>query len=125
MSNVYREFKAKKMLMACVILLLAISTAVLLLARHFAVFKLCHRHRGDILVTAVWEDKGPTPLGEKGYTPQGMTWANGKIIFANTWKDTRSRIDEIEPENMKILRTFDMVDGACHASGLAWDGKYL
>lgn len=73
----------------------------------------------------MWEDKGPTPLGEKGFTPQGMTWVKGNIIFANTWKDERSRVYEIEPETMKIRRYFDMPEGAVHTSGLAWDGKNL
>ncbi|MBZ0266246.1 hypothetical protein K8I28_16430 [bacterium] len=72
-----------------------------------------------------WEDKGPTPLGEKKYTPQGITWINGKIIFANTWKNTRSRVYEFHPATMKILRTFDMPEGAVHTSGLAFDGTYL
>lgn len=75
--------------------------------------------------TAVWEDRGPTPLGDQGYTPQGMTWANGKILFANSWKNTRSRVYEIDPATMKVLRTFDMPEGAVHTSGLAWDGGRL
>lgn len=75
--------------------------------------------------TITWEDTGPTPLGEKKFTPQGMTWVNGKIIFSNTWKDTRSRVYEIDPETMAPLRHFDMPAEAVHTSGLAWDGTYL
>ncbi len=75
--------------------------------------------------SVVWQDKGPTPLGEKGYTPQGMTWVDGNIIFANTWKDQRSRVYEIDPENMQTERYFDMPEGATHTSGMAWDGEFL
>ena len=72
-----------------------------------------------------WKDKGPTPLGNKGYTPQGITWVDNKIIFANTWKNKRSRVYEIDPQTMTILRHFDMPPEAVHTSGLAWDGQYL
>ncbi len=72
-----------------------------------------------------WIDKGPTPLGEKKYTPQGLTSVNGRLIFANTWKSTKSRVYEFDVEEMTILRFFDMPDGANHTSGLAWDGKFL
>ncbi len=72
-----------------------------------------------------WKNMGPTPLGENKFTPQGMTWVDGKIIFANTWKNTKSRVYEIDPESMKILRTFDMPEGAVHTSGLAWDDECL
>ena len=91
----------------------------------FGVDCLLRRQKGACLGNAVWEDKGPTPLGEKGYTPQGITWVRGKLIFANTWKNTKSRVYEIEPKGMKIERTFDMPAGAVHTSGLAWDGEHL
>ena len=77
---------------------------------------------GDPLV---WEERGPTPLGEKGYTPQGMTWVDGRILFANSWKNRKSRVYEIVPETMAIRRYFDMPEEAVHTSGLAWDGEYL
>lgn len=80
-----------------------------------------HHERGVI----AWQDKGPTPLGHKGYTPQGMTWVGKHLVFANTWKNKRSRVYEIDPESMEELRHFDMPRGAVHTSGLAWDGKYL
>ena len=72
-----------------------------------------------------WEDLGATPLGEKGFTPQGMTWAEGRILFANTWKDERSRVYEFDPDGLKPLRWFDMPAEAVHTSGLTWDGKRL
>ena len=93
--------------------------------RRFGLGCLLRRQHGDRIGTAVWHDKGPTPLGEKGYTPQGLTWVRGKLIFANTWKNTRSRVYEIEPADMTIPRWFDMPAGAVHTSGLAWDGERL
>lgn len=72
-----------------------------------------------------WVDMGPTPLGEKGYTPQGLTWADGRLIFANSWRNTRSRVYEFDPAAMTLLRWFDMPDGAVHTSGLAWTGQHL
>lgn len=72
-----------------------------------------------------WTDQGPTPLGDKKFTPQGLTWVNGKLIFANTWKDARSRVYEFEPASMQVQRTFDMPAEAVHTSGLAWDGERL
>ena len=83
------------------------------------------RQKGDRAGQASWEDKGPTPLGEKRYTPQGLAWAQGKIIFANTWKNTRSRVYQIDPRDMQILASFDMPPEAVHTSGLAWDGRRL
>jgi hypothetical protein len=85
------------------------------LRRNHAVF------RADI----AWEDRGPTPLGEKRYTPQGLTWADGRLIFANCWRDKRSRVYEFDPARMHCLRFFDMPPEAVHTSGLAWDGRRL
>lgn len=59
------------------------------------------------------------------YAPQGLTWANGRLILANTWHDAKSRIYEIDPDSMKVLRWFDMPAEACHTSGLAWDNAHL
>jgi glutamine cyclotransferase len=73
----------------------------------------------------VWEDRGPTPLGDMRYTPQGLTWAEGRLIFANCWRDTRSRVYEIDPATMQVQRHFDMPPEAVHTSGLAWDGQWL
>jgi len=89
----------------------------------FGFHNLFMKNRGSSVGRVIWEDKGPTPLGEKGYTPQGMTWVNGVMIFANTWKNKRSRVYEIDPKTMKIMRHFDMPNEAVHTSGLAWDGR--
>ena len=83
------------------------------------------RQRTPARVSPQWTDLGPTPMGEKGFTPQGMTWVGKRLIFANTWKNERSRIYEYDPDGMRILRHFDMPAGAVHTSGLAWDGKHL
>jgi len=83
------------------------------------------RQNADRIGIARWEDKGPTPLGEKGYTPQGLISVSSKLIFANSWDDTNSRVYEIDPETMSIGRTFDMPPEAVHTSGLAWDGAFL
>lgn len=81
-----------------------------------------HSHfRSDI----DWEDRGPTPEGENRYTPQGLTFADGRLIFANSWRNTRSRVYELDPATMQYLRHFDMPPGAVHTSGLAWDGWRL
>jgi glutamine cyclotransferase len=85
------------------------------LSRNKAVFS------GDIQ----WEDRGPTPLGENRYTPQGLTFAEGRLIFANCWRNTRSRVYEFDPHTMECRRHFDMPAEAVHTSGLAWDGKRL
>lgn len=83
------------------------------------------KKKGQLAKNIQWEETGATPLGEKGFTPQGMTWVDGKIIFANSWKNKRSRVYEIEPKTMEIKRHFDMPPEAVHTSGLAWDGKHL
>jgi hypothetical protein len=75
--------------------------------------------------TLAWEDLGPTPLGERGYTPQGMTWVDGRIVFANCWRDTKSRVYRYAPRGMVLEGTFDMPAEAVHTSGLAWDGRHL
>jgi glutamine cyclotransferase len=54
-----------------------------------------------------------------------MTFARGQIIFANTWKNTRSRVYRMKPPRMDILATFDMPPEAVHTSGLAFDGENL
>lgn len=72
-----------------------------------------------------WEDLGPVPLREKRYTPQGMTWVDGRIVFANCWRNTRSRVYRIDPDGMQIEAWFDMPSEAVHTSGLAYDGVDL
>lgn len=86
---------------------------------------LFRRQRGGRRGRARWEDKGPTPLGERGYTPQGLTWAEGRLVFANSWKNTRSRVYQFNPQSMQVLGGFDMPAEAVHTSGLAWDGRRL
>lgn len=80
---------------------------------------LLQRKSDERHIEAVWEDQGPTPMGEHGFTPQGLTFAGGRLIFANTWKDQQSRVYEIDPVSMKIGRFFDMPPEALHTSGLA------
>jgi len=75
--------------------------------------------------TTQWKDLGPTPEGENKYTPQGMTYVDGHVIFANSWKNTKSRVYQIDPETMEIRATFDMPEEAVHTSGLAYDGEHL
>jgi hypothetical protein len=72
-----------------------------------------------------WEDLGPVPLGEKRYTPQGMTWVDGRIVFANCWQNTSSRVYRIDPSDMRVEAWFDMPPAAVHTSGLAYDGADL
>jgi glutamine cyclotransferase len=99
---------------------------IVLFAFHrFGLRNLVRRQSKDLVGQAEWVDMGPTPLGEKGYTPQGMAWVKGKIIFANTWKDSRSRVYEIDPKTMALQRHFDMPEEAVHTSGLTWDGEDL
>ncbi len=60
----------------------------------------------------------PTPLGEKKYTPQGMTWVDSTLLFANTWKNKKSRVYHLETDSLSILSYFDMPKEAVHTSGL-------
>ena len=76
-------------------------------------------------VALQWDDLGPVPLGEKRYTPQGMTWVDGRIVFANCWRNTRSRVYRIDPSGMQVEAWFDMPPEAVHTSGLAYDGADL
>jgi glutamine cyclotransferase len=115
--------------MKVVVLAIAGTSAVAFLyyflAIHLGLASFLARRGGDLAGRATWTDRGPTPLGEEGYTPQGLTWVDGTLIFANTWKDARSRVYEIDPGSMSIRRHFDMPDEAVHTSGLAWDGDHL
>lgn len=72
-----------------------------------------------------WEDLGATPMAERRYSPQGMTYMKGKIIFANSWKNSKSRVYELDPQTMRSSRFFDMPAQAVHTSGLAFDGEHL
>lgn len=110
--------------------LAAFLTAILLLAayvvgRRYGLDSLLRRQARTLVGRVEWEDHGPTPLGERRFTPQGLTWVDGRLLFANSWQDTRSRIYEIDPGSMEVRRTFDMPDEAVHTSGLAWDGTRL
>lgn len=106
-------------------LLLVTVVALYLGIGRLGLHNLLLKKSGALAGQVHWQDMGATPLGEKGYTPQGMTWVDGRIIWANTWKNTRSRVYEIDPDSMEIARHFDMPDGAGHTSGLAWDGEHL
>lgn len=120
--------KAKKMSkpqLVALAVVFAIGVVVIVAVRVYGAHNLFIRQSGERVGEATWEDKGPTPLGEKGYTPQGLTIVDSKLIFANSWDDIKSRVYEIDPETMKIGRTFDMPDEAVHTSGLAWDGSLL
>ena len=108
-----------------ILFLLILFIVMYMLFIHPGIAGLLIKQRGEKLNRLTWENKGPTPLGENGYTPQGMTWVNGKIILANTWKNTKSRVYEIIPETIEICRYFDMPKEAVHTSGLAWDGEFL
>ncbi|NQT12875.1 MAG: hypothetical protein HQ582_09000 [Planctomycetes bacterium] len=72
-----------------------------------------------------WKDLGPTPVVGDHCTPQGMTYAQGHIIFANSWNNTKSRVYQMNPETMEIVATFDMPEEAVHTSGFAFDGQHL
>jgi len=103
----------------------AVAAGVAAVVLHRGNWNLLLRRPPRRVGSLAWEDLGPTPLGEKRYTPQGMTYANGRILLANSWKDTKSRVYEFDPDGMKLLRTFDMPPDAVHTSGLAFDGRYL
>lgn len=72
-----------------------------------------------------WTKLVEVPLADQRYTPQGLAWVDGRLLLANTWKNTRSRVYQYDPESMEILRTFDMPPEAVHTSGLTWDGEHL
>jgi glutamine cyclotransferase len=98
---------------------------VIVLASRMGLFGLLKRQGDPVARSLAWTDLGPTPLGEKGYTPQGLTWVDGKLVFANSWKNTKARVYEIDPARMAPSRSFDMPEEAVHTSGLAWDGTHL
>ncbi len=62
---------------------------------------------------------------ESKYSPQGMVWVGEKLLFSNSWNDTRSRVYHLNPENMEVLDYFDMPPEAVHTSGLGWDGTHI
>jgi len=74
-----------------------------------------------------WETVGDTPDAELEYKPQGLTWDTAlpgtnnpsRLILSNTWNETKSRVYEIDPITMEMLRFFDMPKEATHTSGLA------
>ncbi len=99
--------------------------AALVACCRYGVHNLFILQQEDLAGKATWEDLGPTPGADEGYTPQGIAWVDGRLVFANSWKDTRSRVYEIDPKDMKVLRWFDMPPEAVHTSGLSWDGAGL
>ena len=113
-------------LMSWLLVLSAILVlAVFALGCHFGVWNLIVRQPGAKKGHIEWEALGPTPMNAEKYTPQGLTFADGDLVFANSWKNTKSRIYRIGPESMAITATFDMPDEAVHTSGLAYDAPYL
>ena len=104
--------------------LLAAGLALCLWAWRVHAVDLLHRQRSRVAHTR-WEPIGPTPEGENRYTPQGLTWVDGRLIFANSWQNTRSRVYEIDPAEAAVGRSFDMPPEAVHTSGFAWDGRWL
>ena len=105
-----------------VVVLLGLTTFAVL---RYGLWNLLIRQPASRVVRLEWEDLGPTPLGEERFTPQGMTYVDGRIVFANSWKNTKSRVYEIASDGMQLLRTFDMPPEAVHTSGLAYDGRHL
>jgi hypothetical protein len=104
--------------------LLTVGVAAWLWARRVHAFDLLRR-RLDLQDHTDWTPIGPTPEGENRYTPQGLTWVEGRLIFANSWKNNRSRVYEIDPAEAAVGRWFDMPPEAVHTSGFAWDGHWL
>lgn len=80
-------------------------------------------YQGDAIDIS-WDSYGATPMHQEGYTPQGLTWINDCLIFANSWKNKKSRVYKINPKTMEIEAYFDMPPEAVHTSGLSWDGMY-
>jgi len=105
--------------------LVAVLAVAVVACTVFGVGGLFRIQKGDLAGKVEWEDLGPTPLAGKGYTPQGMAYLDGKIIWANSWKDTNCRVYEIDPATMELLRHFDMPEEAVHTSGFTWDGEHL
>jgi len=110
--------------------ILAVFVVLLLIAGYLLVQSGYHsyfffRQPKTRRATVEWKNLAAVPLAEKKYTPQGMTWVGGRLVFANSWKNTNSRVYEFNPESMICTRYFDMPDGAVHTSGLAWDGDHL
>ena len=106
-------------------ILIALVVLLPLMLRGWELARGIRRQPASMQGSVLWENKGPTPEGAKKFTPQGLTWVDGHLIFANTWKDTRSRVYRINPTKMAIEGHFDMPSDARHTSGLAWDGKHI
>jgi glutamine cyclotransferase len=102
-----------------------LAGAVYIAVARYGMYLYLTRQKSSLRGVVIWEDLGEVPMASSMYTPQGMTWVNGRILFANSWKNTRSRVYEFDPETMTSLRHFDMPEGAVHTSGLAWDGVDL
>ena len=82
--------------LALLVGLLVLIAAYVALGR-YAAANFFSRQPKALRGAAKWRDLGPTPLGNKRYTPQGMCWRAGKLIFANSWKNTKSRVYRIDP----------------------------
>jgi len=118
--------KGRTVFLAAMAIGMALVLAIGLVACcRFGVHNLFIRQPEGRVGQVVWEERGPTTGSENGYTPQGIAWVKGRLLFANSWKDTLSRVYEIDPADMKVARWFDMPPEAVHTSGLSWDGSYL
>jgi len=91
----------------------------------YGLWNLLVRQPSDKRGPLSWEDLGPTPLGQERFTPQGMTFVRGDLVFANSWKNKRSRVYRLRPPRMEVIGCFDMPAEALHTSGLAFDGQHL
>lgn len=78
-----------------------------------------HGHADD------WIELGSPPGGLERYPPQGLTLADGQLVFSEHWNDTRSVLYLVEPQGMVVRAQASMPTRAVHTSGLAWDGETL
>lgn len=72
-----------------------------------------------------WIALGEVPHRKEKYPPQGLTYVNGKLIFSNHWKDTKSGLFLFDSKDMTLEAVSSMPHEAIHTSGLAWDGTFL
>ena len=65
------------------------------------------------------------PAANEGFSAQGLTWYEGKLLISGHFENLRSVVYEIDPADGTILRSFDMPAEATHTSGIWWDGEFL
>jgi glutamine cyclotransferase len=105
-----------------VILLLIILSIILF---RFHLFNLLIKHSQKIQEPKGWIKVGPTPGMKDKDSPQGLTYYKGKLIFANSWKNKKSRVYIINKKSMRTEKYFDMPKEAVHTSGLTLDKNSL